>query len=79
MPIEDLIQNLKKQLDDFKPEIDVNEVGEVIKIGDGIARLSGLNNCQSFEMLEFPNNILGVALNLEQILLELFYSVIMRT
>jgi len=66
MPIEDLIQNLKKQLDDFKPEIDVNEVGEVIKIGDGIARLSGLNNCQSFEMLEFPNNILGVALNLEQ-------------
>jgi len=66
MPIEDLIQNLKKQLDDFKLEIDINEVGEVVKIGDGIAYLSGLNNCQSFEMLEFPNNILGVALNLEQ-------------
>ena len=66
MPIEDLIKNLKKQLSDFKPEIDINEVGEVIKIGDGIARLNGLKNCQSFEMLEFPNNILGVALNLEQ-------------
>ena len=66
MPIEDLIKNLKKQLSDFQPEIDINEVGEVIKIGDGIARLNGLKNCQSFEMLEFPNNILGVALNLEQ-------------
>ncbi len=66
MPIEDLIKNLKKQLSDFKPEIDIDEVGEVIKVGDGIARLSGLKNCQSFETLEFPNNILGVALDLEQ-------------
>jgi len=66
MPIEDLIKNLKKQLSDFQPEIDINEVGEVIKVGDGIAHLNGLKNCQSFEMLEFPNDILGVALNLEQ-------------
>jgi F-type H+-transporting ATPase subunit alpha len=66
MPIEDLIQNLKKQIDNFKPEIDINEVGEVVSVGDGIVRLSGLKNCQSFEMLKFPNDILGVALNIEQ-------------
>ena len=66
MPIEDLIKNLKKQLNDFEIETAIDEVGEVVKIGDGIARLSGLKNCQSFEMLEFPNNTLGVALNLEQ-------------
>jgi len=66
MPIESLANQLRKQIEDFKPEIDIDEVGKVVKIGDNIAILSGLNNIQASEMIEFPGNTIGVALNLEQ-------------
>jgi len=66
MPIESLANQLRKQIEDFKPEIDIDEVGRVVKIGDNIAILSGLNNVQCSEMIEFPNNTIGVALNLEE-------------
>jgi F-type H+-transporting ATPase subunit alpha len=44
---------------------DLAEVGTVLSVGDGIARVHGLENCQSFEMLEFPHDVTGLALNLE--------------
>ncbi|MEK7309056.1 MAG: F0F1 ATP synthase subunit alpha, partial [Nitrospirota bacterium] len=60
--ISDLI---KKQIADFEKRVDVSEVGSVIKVGDGIARVYGLDNCMASELLEFPNNVFGMALNLE--------------
>jgi F-type H+-transporting ATPase subunit alpha len=50
----------------YKAEVGVEEIGEVIDCGDGIARIKGLPNCMAEEMLEFPNGIYGMALNLEQ-------------
>jgi len=57
---------LKRSVSEYKSEISVQEVGEVIDCGDGIARVKGLPNCMAEEMLEFPNNIFGMALNLER-------------
>jgi F-type H+-transporting ATPase subunit alpha len=45
---------------------DLNEVGTVLSVGDGIARIHGLDNCMALEMLELPNDVVGLALNLEQ-------------
>ena len=46
-------------------QADLTEVGTVLTIGDGIARIHGLENCQAFEMLELPHDVVGLALNLE--------------
>ncbi len=56
---------LKGQIDNFDAQTDVAEVGEVLTIGDGIARVYGLDNVQAGEMVEFPGGIRGMALNLE--------------
>ncbi len=61
-----IIASLKKNLDSFSPSVQVDEIGTVVEVGDGIARLSGLENCQAQEMLEFAGGITGVALNLEE-------------
>ncbi len=57
---------LRKQITDFEKKVDVSEVGSVISVGDGIARVYGLDKCMSSELLEFPNGIMGMALNLEE-------------
>src|SRR6059036_3554528 len=44
---------------------DLAEVGTVLSVGDGIARIHGLDNCEAFEMLELPHDVTGLALNLE--------------
>jgi F-type H+/Na+-transporting ATPase subunit alpha len=56
---------LKKQIKDFGKEAEVAEIGQVLSVGDGIARVYGLDNVQAGEMVEFPNGIKGMALNLE--------------
>ena len=56
---------LKQQIDDFGTEAEVAEVGQVLSVGDGIARVYGLDNVQSGEMVELPGAIKGMALNLE--------------
>ena len=61
--IGDLLRDQIKNIDD---NVDVNEVGEVLEIGDGVARTSGLGNVMSSELVEFPNNVFGMALNLEE-------------
>src|ERR1700745_133386 len=56
---------LKQQIADFGTEADVAEVGQVLSVGDGIARVYGLDKVQAGEMVEFPNSMKGMALNLE--------------
>ena len=57
---------LKKQIEAYQVTVDMEEVGEVLEAGDGIARIKGLPNVMAAEMLEFPKNIYGMALNLEE-------------
>ena len=56
---------LKDQIKDFGQEAEVSEVGQVLSVGDGIARVYGLDNVQAGEMVEFENGVRGMALNLE--------------
>ena len=63
---EEITSLLREQLDSFKVDLDVAEVGEVIMVGDGVARLTGLENAMSSELVELPNGVFGMALNLEE-------------
>ena len=57
---------LKEQLEKYDSAIDISEVGEIIEVGDGVARASGLENVMSSELVELPNEVFGMALNLEE-------------
>ena len=61
-----LTRLLREQIEKFDGSIDVAEVGEVIEVGDGVARVSGLENVMSSELVELPNGVFGMALNLEE-------------
>ncbi len=63
---EEIKSIIKKEIEGYKSQLDVSEVGTVLQVGDGIARVYGLANAMSGEMLEFENGILGMVLNLEQ-------------
>src|SRR5680860_1469591 len=52
---------LKSQIKNFGKEAEVSEVGQVLSVGDGIARVYGLDNVQAGEMVEFPNGVRGMA------------------
>src|ERR1041385_1250087 len=56
---------LKREIQNFGAEAEVSEVGQVLSVGDGVARVYGLDNVQAGEMVEFPGSIRGMALNLE--------------
>lgn len=57
---------LRKQLSGFETEVDIYEVGTVLYVGDGVARVYGLSKCEAGELIEFPNGVFGIALNLEE-------------
>ena len=57
---------LKEQLEKYDNSVNVSEVGEIIEVGDGVARASGLENVMSSELVELPNDVFGMALNLEE-------------
>ncbi len=63
---EEISELLKKQITDFEKKVDVSEIGTVTYIGDGVAKVYGLDNCMAMELLEFPNGVFGMALNLEE-------------
>jgi len=63
---EEISTLLKQQIEQYKSEIQVVEVGTVIQVGDGIARAHGLENVMAGELLEFSNGVMGMALNLEE-------------
>lgn len=57
---------LRKQLSGFENEVDVYDVGTVLQVGDGIARVYGLSEVMASELVEFPNDVMGMVLNLEE-------------
>ena len=61
-----LTQLLREQIEKFDGSVDVSEVGEVIAVGDGVARGSGVETVMSSELVELPNGVFGMALNLEE-------------
>jgi F-type H+-transporting ATPase subunit alpha len=63
---EEISKILKEQLGGFSAGVDVAEVGSVLSVGDGIARVHGLERCMAGELLEFPHGVMGIALNLEE-------------
>ncbi len=65
MKSDTLLKQLKKKITETDFKVDVREVGTVVEVGDGIARMIGLEKAQASEMLEFPGGVTGLALNLE--------------
>ncbi len=63
---EEISSLIKKQIESYESKIEVSEVGTVIQVGDGIARVYGLANAMAGELLEFENGVMGMALNLEE-------------
>ncbi|AVD70254.1 F0F1 ATP synthase subunit alpha [Desulfobulbus oralis] len=63
---EEISQIIKDQIAGYTKDVDLKETGTVLSVGDGIARVYGVENCQAMELLEFPGNIYGLALNLEE-------------
>ncbi|MEZ4813594.1 MAG: F0F1 ATP synthase subunit alpha [Bdellovibrionota bacterium] len=63
---EEISSIIKKQIKDFDTKLEVNETGTVISIGDGVARVHGLDRCMAGEMIEMPGGLYGLALNLEE-------------
>ena len=63
---EEITSIIKREIERYEKEIKTVDSGTIIQIGDGIARVYGLDDCMEGELLEFPNNVYGMALNLEQ-------------
>lgn len=63
---EEISAVIREQIKQYKNELEISNFGTVIQVGDGIARIYGLDNCMAGELLEFPGEIYGMALNLEE-------------
>jgi F-type H+-transporting ATPase subunit alpha len=64
--IRQIAEDLQKQIEGFKPELNVSDVGTVMEAGDGIARVHGLANVRAQELVQFSNGVMGTAFNLEK-------------
>ncbi|MGA7553613.1 MAG: F0F1 ATP synthase subunit alpha [Candidatus Acidiferrales bacterium] len=63
---DEITKILREQIENYQQTLAVEEVGSVISVGDGIARIHGLDKCMAGEMIEFPHDVYGIALNLEE-------------
>src|SRR6266852_6373111 len=63
---EEISKVIREQIGSYAVEVDVAEVGSVVSLGDGIARVHGVGRTMAGEMLEFPHGVFGIALNLEE-------------
>jgi len=63
---EEISSIIREKIKGFEKQVDVNEMGSVIQVGDGIAKIYGLDGAMAGEMLEFPGNLYGITLNLEE-------------
>ena len=63
---DEITKVLREQIEEYQGQVDVEEVGTVLQVGDGIARVHGLQSCVALEMLELPHGVTGLALNLEE-------------
>ena len=64
--VEEISRILRDQIGDYTADVDVAEIGTVVAVGDGIARIHGVERAMAGEMLEFPHSLFGIALNLEE-------------
>ena len=62
----DISKIIKEQIKNYKKQIEQDEIGYVLTVGDGISKVHGLDKCKSNELLEFANGTYGMALNLEE-------------
>ena len=62
---EEISEIIKGQIKDYDKKVDVSETGTILSVGDGIAKVYGVEKCMNMELLEFPHDIRGLALNLE--------------
>ena len=63
---DEITKLIREQIENYEQTVAVEEVGSVISVGDGIARIHGLERVMAGEMLEFPHHVTGIALNLEE-------------
>src|SRR3984893_13727379 len=63
---EEITKIIREQLGGFSAGVDVSEVGTVLSLGDGIARIHGLERCMAGELLELPHGVMGIPLNWEE-------------
>ncbi len=63
---EEISKIIREQIEEYRPGLEISEVGSVISVGDGIARVYGLEKAMAGELLEFPHGVMGLALNLEE-------------
>ncbi|HAE60711.1 MAG TPA: F0F1 ATP synthase subunit alpha, partial [Anaerolineae bacterium] len=62
--IKQITSDFQKQIDSFQPDYSISDVGTVLEAGDGIARVDGLANVRSQELVQFQNGVIGIAFNL---------------
>jgi F-type H+-transporting ATPase subunit alpha len=65
LKLDEITAQIRQQIEEFEAPVEYADVGSVISVGDGIARVSGLTNVMATELLEFPGGVVGIALNLE--------------
>src|SRR5881392_3860626 len=63
---DEITQLIRQQIENYESKIQVDEVGTVISLGDGIARVHGLDKVMAGELIEFPHDVAGIAMNLEE-------------
>ena len=63
---DEITKLIREQIENYETKIAVDEVGTVMSLGDGIARVHGLEKVMAGELLEFPHNVAGIAMNLEE-------------
>ncbi len=63
---EEISKIIREQIEEYRPGLEISEVGSVISVGDGIARVYGLEKAMAGELLEFPHGVMGLTLNLEE-------------
>jgi F-type H+-transporting ATPase subunit alpha len=63
---EEISRIIREQIGSYAVDVDVAEVGTIVSVGDGIARVHGVEKTMAGEMLEFPHGVFGIALNLEE-------------
>lgn len=66
MALGDIASIIKREIESYEEKLKLENVGHVMQVGDGVARIYGLDECMSNELLEFPDNVYGIAMNLEE-------------
>ena len=72
---QDITSVIRRQIQEFGGEVTMVDVGTVVEVGDGIARIQGLSGARYTEMVEFPGDVMGIAMNLEEVALRDEYFV----